>query len=158
MVGAACAKLMRVLSLASVLALAGCADSIEYNGKVFDMLGVNSTTKPRDARVSDRAPLVLPPDAKRLPTPGSQATAIAEQGLPEDVDRRTRELRAEAKKKELQARKDKSVLDPTAEPRPGILDRLIKGKRAPEDQEVEDVPEPDAGDAAPPAKTRTSTR
>lgn len=159
MISAGYTKLLRVLALAPLFTLAGCGDAIQYNGKVFDVLGVNGTTKPKDARVIDRAPLVLPPDTSRLPAPGSESATIAEQGLPDDVDRRSHALKAEAEKKKLKDREFKSVVDPTAEPRPGILDRLIKGKKKTEDEDVADVPEPDPSDEAAPApKTRTSAR
>ncbi|MBV1696325.1 MAG: hypothetical protein KGP27_17830 [Hyphomicrobiales bacterium] len=61
--------------LLSVLALAGCAnDGVELNGKVFDWMGVSESAKAaarREPRMAARSGIVLPPDASRLPEPGS---------------------------------------------------------------------------------------
>lgn len=61
--------------LLSVLGLAGCAgDGIELNGKVFDWMGVSESAKAasrREPRMAARSGIVLPPDASRLPEPGS---------------------------------------------------------------------------------------
>lgn len=152
--GLALPVFLRIAALTPVLALAGCGDGIEYNGRVFDMMGISGGgTKPKDARVTDRAPLVLPPDSRRLPAPGSQAASIDQQALPDDTDRHRQAVKTEAEKKKKQAGYTDHLTDPTAEPRPGLLDRLIKGKKSAEDIEVEDVPEPDPVDALPPKKT-----
>jgi hypothetical protein len=61
--------------IASCLALGACADGVELNGKIFEMMGVSgsSADKP-DPKMADRAPLVLPPNVNRLPEPGSGKT------------------------------------------------------------------------------------
>lgn len=54
--------------------LAGCAnDGVELNGKIFDALGVSGDllAKKAEPKTEARAPLILPPDANRLPQPGS---------------------------------------------------------------------------------------
>ena len=54
----------------------GCADGIDLNGKVFDWMGVSPAAMEasrREPKMAERAPLVLPPDANRLPEPGSEA-------------------------------------------------------------------------------------
>lgn len=64
-------------AFATVFALAlpllgGCAaGDVQLNGKIFDALGVNSTTANKDVRMAERAPLVVPPGLERLPAPGS---------------------------------------------------------------------------------------
>lgn len=61
--------------LLSVLGLAGCAnDGVELNGKLFDWMGVSESAKAaarREPRMAARSGIVLPPDASRLPEPGS---------------------------------------------------------------------------------------
>jgi hypothetical protein len=64
---------MALLS-AFALSLGGCADGVELNGKIFDALGVSESASKAAARESNvpvRAGIVLPPDANRLPEPGS---------------------------------------------------------------------------------------
>ncbi len=60
--------------LAAVACLGGCADSgidVDVNIPLLDAAGVNLMGKPKpDPNLPDRAPLVLPPQAGALPTPG----------------------------------------------------------------------------------------
>lgn len=56
--------------------LAGCggSDGLELNGKVFDWLGVSESSASaarNDRKLADRPPLVMPPDQRALPVPGS---------------------------------------------------------------------------------------
>jgi hypothetical protein len=77
--------------------LSGCADGIDLNGKVFDLMGISPSAQ--DARraepqIAERAPLVMPPDANRLPSPGSGQPVVAEQAWPDDPeDRKKREAK-----------------------------------------------------------------
>lgn len=54
------------------VALSGCsADDIEFNGKLFDVVGLNnSKTKSSEPKMAARAPLVMPPNPERVPEPG----------------------------------------------------------------------------------------
>ncbi|MGH1418795.1 MAG: hypothetical protein ACRBCJ_08045 [Hyphomicrobiaceae bacterium] len=56
------------------LALSGCGGGglgdVAFEGKVFDALGVNTTSKREDANLAARAPLVMPPVTGALPKPG----------------------------------------------------------------------------------------
>lgn len=69
----------RTLAMALVCAsamLGGCAPGdVQLNGKIFDALGVNSGGGQKEAKVAERAPLVVPPGLERLPAPGSGAEA-----------------------------------------------------------------------------------
>ena len=73
-------------TMVSALALGGCLEGTELNGKVFDLLGVSSQAQAAaktEPKMAPRAGLVLPPDASRLPEPGSggaeaQPTALAD--------------------------------------------------------------------------------
>jgi len=83
-------------ALASTLLLAGCADGLEFNGKVFDWMGISPAAqeaRQREPKVAERAPLVLPPNVNRLPEPGSE-TAGSHLAWPDDPEqRKAREAR-----------------------------------------------------------------
>jgi hypothetical protein len=70
----------------------GCADGIELNGKVFDLLGVSPAAleaSRREPKLAERAPLVMPPNANRLPDPGAAPAPVAEQAnWPTDPEQR----------------------------------------------------------------------
>ena len=78
--------------MAALLTLGGCADGVELNGKVFDLLGVSPAAMEaarREPKLAERAPLVLPPNANRLPEPGSgQTPAVNQASWPSDPDQR----------------------------------------------------------------------
>lgn len=63
---------------------AGCAPGdVEFNGKIFDAMGLNSTGGGnKDVKMAERAPLVPPPSRDHLPEPGSgseeETAALAE--------------------------------------------------------------------------------
>ncbi len=66
-----------VLAIASALTLgvAGCSgDDVQFNGGVFDMVGLSDSAKAKtpsgDPKLAERAPLVVPPSLDRLPAPG----------------------------------------------------------------------------------------
>ena len=66
-----------LLVLALALPLSGCSDGLELNGKIFDVLGVSQAAqaaKASEPKLAARPGLVLPPDASRLPQPGSGGT------------------------------------------------------------------------------------
>jgi hypothetical protein len=73
------------------LLFGGCADGIDLNGKVFDMMGISpSAAEARkfEPQVAERAPLVMPPDSNRLPAPGSGQAPVAEMAWPDDPEAR----------------------------------------------------------------------
>lgn len=71
------------IAVAAALLLPGCADGLDLNGKMFDVIGISSSAldaKRAEPKLADRAPLVMPPDMTRLPEPGSgqnQSVALA---------------------------------------------------------------------------------
>lgn len=79
-------------ALAVVLGVSACdgIDSVEVNAPLLDAVGVNLTGKPKpEPNLPDRAPLVLPPDAKQLPEPGERPVQVASangQQWPQDPD------------------------------------------------------------------------
>ncbi len=68
-------KAVAGLALAVSLALSGCgSDGIGLNGGLFDAIGISDSAlaaSGKEPRLAERAPLVLPPSAERLPEPGS---------------------------------------------------------------------------------------
>ena len=83
--------------------LSACSSGIgdtelELNGKIFDAFGLTSSGKKSGPKLAERAPLILPPDDQRLPTPG-QGGAVAEI-WPDDPDMRKKRMAALAKKKQ----------------------------------------------------------
>ena len=79
-------------AVASALLLAGCADAgIDLNGKVFDYLGISPAAQEArryEPQVAERAPLVMPPDSKALPQPGSGQAPTTQLAWPDDPDQR----------------------------------------------------------------------
>lgn len=83
------------LAAAAIVAMSmgGCAaGDVEINGSIFDYLGVSSKTAGStlaETKVPQRTGLVLPPNAERLPEPGSGAMATASVGdMPVDPEAR----------------------------------------------------------------------
>mgnify|MGYP000288946122 FL=1 len=94
--------------LASAVLLGGCAGSdVEISGPGFQ-IGGNKSKK--EARVPDRAPLLVPPDRARLPEPvPEQPQAVAAQpNWPNDPDlvRKSEEEEKLAKKSEYEDKGD----------------------------------------------------
>ena len=78
-------------AVASALLLSACADGVDLNGKVFDMMGISSSAmdaKKTEPKVAERAPLVMPPDVSRLPEPGSGQAPVAQLSWPDDPEAR----------------------------------------------------------------------
>jgi len=83
--------LVAALGSAATLALSGCADGVELNGKVFDFLGISPAAleaSRREPKLAERAPLVMPPDAKRLPDPQSTASVGEQTNWPVDPEQK----------------------------------------------------------------------
>ncbi len=70
-----------LLSIPLLLAFgaSGCSmDDVQFNGGVFDMVGLSDaarTNNSSEPKVAARAPLVVPPSLDRLPQPGSEEAA-----------------------------------------------------------------------------------
>ena len=79
------------VGIAATSAFTGCADGVELNGKVFDLLGVSPAAleaSRKEPKLAERAPLVMPPDAKRLPDPASAVPAGDQANWPTDPEQR----------------------------------------------------------------------
>ncbi len=78
--------------------LGGCAaGDVQFEGKVFEAIGVNDMLSKRPPpKVKARAPIVMPPDAQ-LPEPGKRAVAKHQDTQwPDDPDERARRNVADA--------------------------------------------------------------
>ena len=131
------------------LALGGCG-GIEFQGKLFDYAGLSNIGKPQaDARMADRAPLLIPPGPQRLPPPGSPQITRAD--WPADTDKEQKRI-AEAKQSAERAKAANAEPNNPYAGKKNLLDKVL-GRDAPEEAGV-DVPEPDPSDKTAEDKAR----
>lgn len=85
-------------------ALAGCsADDVQLNGKVFDALGVNTSSTSRDTpEIGPRSGLVIPPNLSSLPQPGSGQAAAPAIAEIQDYDAKRTTSRADLEKQQAE--------------------------------------------------------
>lgn len=63
---------LTMLSIAAAVTLAGCSPGdVAFEGKIFDAMGMNSSSKREAPKLAARSPLVVPPDLERLPDPNA---------------------------------------------------------------------------------------
>ncbi|HSA66162.1 MAG TPA: hypothetical protein VLE24_00700 [Methyloceanibacter sp.] len=134
-----------LLSLAAcglALALGGCG-GIEFQGKVFDYAGLSSLGKGQeDVRMTERAPLLVPPNTHKLPPPGSPEVTRAD--WPADTDKERKRL-AEARQAEERKKAAASEPNNPYAGKPNLLDQVLGRNKTPEEEPI-DVPEPDPSD------------
>ncbi|MGB6388369.1 MAG: hypothetical protein WBF23_02655 [Methyloceanibacter sp.] len=136
---------------AATLALAGCG-GIEFQGKIFDYAGLSGSGNKEDVRMTERAPLLVPPDTKRLPPPGPAVVTPANWPIDSDLSRK------QATAARVEAERQKAA---EAEPnnpyagKPNLLDNIL-GRRKKDDTETLDVPEPDPTDKTAADRARES--
>jgi hypothetical protein len=127
-------------ALSATLALGGCG-GVEFQGKIFDAVGLSGEHKEADVRMAERPPLLMPPDPKALPQPGSGvAVATAREDWPQNPEvTREQVLKAEDDK----LAKEESGRQPLHPyiGKPTLLNKLLPKKKKAED--IDDVPEPD---------------
>jgi hypothetical protein len=134
-------------ALASALLLGGCG-GVELQGKVFDYMGLSGDGTKADPRMSERAPLVVPPNLKTLPAPGTgPAVATARPDWPVDPEREQKRAVDEKAAAEAKAEAEADPSNPYAG-KPTLLDRVF-GKEKAEEAPIADVPEPDPADKTP---------
>lgn len=141
----------RGIALAGMLAgagfLGGCG-GVEFEGKVFDYMGVSGDRKQADVQMTERPPLMVPPSTNSLPAPSQGvAVATARQDWPDDPEKvRVRVIQEEkAAKAEVEAANDPLNAYAGKET---LLDKWFGGKKTVEEP-IPDVPEPDPSDRAP---------
>ena len=142
---AAISRFKRALRLAAAFActltLGGCG-GVEFQGKVFDYMGISGDREKTDVRMAERPPLLLPPNSKVLPQPGpGVAVATARADWPDDPEKAGKRI---AKAKKAEEAKVDAEADPTNPyaGKPTLLDKVF-GKSEDEVEPVADVPEPD---------------
>jgi hypothetical protein len=133
------------------LALGGCG-GIEFQGKAFDYIGLSDVGKQQeDVRMTERAPLLIPPNTMSLPPPGSPAVTRAD--WPADTDKERKRLAALRKVEEEKQAADAEPNNPYAG-KPKLLDKLLGKSKSKEEGETVDVPEPDPADKTAEDKAR----
>lgn len=98
------ARFARTVAVSCALVVAGCAaDDVEFNGKIFDAVGLNQKTKSAEPKMVARTPLVMPPSADRVPEPGlppeGQAPEVAALA---DPDAQKKTSRAELERQQAE--------------------------------------------------------
>jgi len=143
------------------LALGGCG-GIEFQGKVFDYMGLSGDRQQGDVHMSERPPLLLPPNLKQLPQPGtSVAVATARPDWPTNPEVVQKQV---AKDKAVQEAKQEAEADPDAPVnpyigKPTLLDKAFSklwSRGNADAAPVDDVPEPDPSDKRPEDQGKTA--
>jgi hypothetical protein len=143
-------------ALACALAVGGCG-GVEFEGKIFDYMGVSGDRQKADVRMSERPPLMVPPSLNTLPQPGTgAAVATARQDWPDDPERVRKRVVEEKEAKQAEAEAAADPINPYAG-KPTLLDKLLSPKKT-VTEPVADVPEPDASDRVPESSTVAQSR
>ena len=137
------AALLAVVS-AATLALAGCG-GVEFQGKIFDYMGVSGDRREPDVRMSERPPLLLPPNTKALPAPqNGVAVATARQDWPQNPEVTQTKIIQSQKDEKFKALREQEPLNPYIG-KPTLLNKWFTKKK--EAAPVDETPEPDPSDA-----------
>ena len=135
------------------LLLGGCG-GIDFQGKVFDYAGLSSLGKEQeDVRMTERAPLLVPPNTHKLPPPGSPDVTRAD--WPADTDKERKRLAAARQAEERKKAAEGEPNNPYAG-KPNLLDQVLGRNKTPEEDPL-DVPEPDPSDKTAEDKARERT-
>ena len=89
---------LSLLALFAAVAVLGGCGGVEFEGKVFDAVGLTGKKDKAEPVVKSRAPLVLPP-RQGLPEPNAQQATAVPENWPDDPDERARREAAEARAK-----------------------------------------------------------
>ena len=130
---------------AATLALGGCG-GVEFQGKIFDYMGVSGDRVEPDVRMAERPPLVLPPDMKALPQPNNGvAAATAREDWPQNPELTQQQIKQAQKEQKAKEQRAQDPVHPYIG-KPTLLDKWFTKDEAPP---VSDVPEPDPSDKKP---------
>ncbi|ODS00796.1 hypothetical protein AUC68_14615 [Methyloceanibacter methanicus] len=144
-------------AFACVALLSGCG-GVELEGKVFDYAGLSGTVgqKKPDPTMTSRAPLMVPPNLQRLPTPTeSRSVAATRADWPDDPEKvRVREIEQQDAV-EAETAKANDPLNAYAG-KETLLDKVFKGRKKTVAEPVPDVPEPDSSDGVPGSSVASS--
>ena len=140
-----CRAALLASAFVAALALGGCG-GIEFQGKVFDYMGLSGDRKEADVKMAERPPLLLPPDTKALPQPGSGvAVATAREDWPKNpevVQQEAVDAQKAAKAKEVTDASD--PINPLKGKSNPLLEKWLGKKK--EVVQADDTPEPDPTD------------
>ena len=118
----------RLLPAGWRLLLGGCG-GIDFQGKVFDYAGLSSLGKEQeDVRMTERAPLLVPPNTHKLPPPGSPAVTRAD--WPADTDKERKRLAAARQAEERKKAAEGEPNNPYAG-KPKLLDKVLGRNKTP---------------------------
>jgi hypothetical protein len=91
-----------LLAACLALAVGGCStDDIQFNGGIFDAIGLNDAKPTGDPKIAERAPLVVPPALDRLPAPGEAQPTSQIAGI-NDPDAAKQKSREELEKQQAE--------------------------------------------------------
>jgi len=121
--------------------LAGCGfDDVQFNGAIFEAMGLNNNKSYEEPKLPPRAGIVLPPDTERLPAPGTEVAAPppgeawpvdpeqSKVAAAEEAERRHQEFCREALwKAKVAGQTDAQITGPKGSCNPSIL-RNLTGK------------------------------
>jgi len=91
-------RLTLVTAFVVATLLGGCA-GVELEGPGFDALGLTGKKKKTEAKVPDRAPLLIPPNLAQLPQPQQSTASAAPQNWPTDPESQLKAEKTQAEKK-----------------------------------------------------------
>lgn len=135
------------IALVCATVLGGCG-GVEFEGKVFDYMGVSGDRQQPDAQMAERAPLMVPPNLKELPAPSQgAAVATARQDWPDDPEKVRKRVIEEDNARKAEAEAEADPLNPYAG-KETLLDKVFGSKKTVEEP-LPDVPLPDPSDGAP---------
>jgi len=134
-------------ALACAMILGGCG-GVELEGKVFDYMGVSGSRQQAEIQMSERPPLMVPPNVNQLPAPSQgPAVATARQDWPDDPEKVRVRVIEEEKSKEAEVQAAADPLNAYAG-KETLLDQLFDRDKTVEEP-IADVPAPDPSDRAP---------
>lgn len=142
----------RAARLAAALAcaafLGGCG-AVEFEGKIFDYMGVSGGGQKAEPRMSERAPLMVPPNLARLPAPTDNVSvAAAREDWPDDPEKVRKRIIDDKKAQKAEVEAAADPINPYAG-KETLLDKLFAPKKSTVEELVPDVPEPDDSDRLP---------
>lgn len=92
------------VSALALSCLSGCGvDDVQLNGKIFDVVGMNTgSVKAKEPKLAERQPLIVPPGLENLPQPGSGKAEQPVLAGVEDVDAKRQTSRADLEKQQAE--------------------------------------------------------
>ena len=141
-------RAVKLAAMLGCLALLGGCGAVEFEGKVFDYMGVSGDRQEADVRMSERPPLLVPPNLQKLPQPTEGVSVAANrQDWPDDPEKVRKRILDDKQAKQAEVEIEADPINPYAG-KETLLDKWLGSDEASEEP-VPDVPEPDASDRVP---------